>query len=112
MAIAGTYDIKTDENSDYQQPLIWKRDGVAVNLSGYTAKMQLRGKFDFVYELSTSNGRINITEDNVIILNISSTAMKVWPAKQLNYDLVLTSSTGVVRTLVRGKFRINPGVTV
>lgn len=111
------------EGSTFRKSFIWKSDSVAVDLTGYTAKMQVRATIKSstaLLTLTTENGGI-VIEDQVektgmYSINISS----ILTANITNhievegiYDLKLISALpdGDVRLQQFGIFTIKPVVT-
>ena len=113
ISTAARYDITADQNGDYYQAFQWKIDGVPVDLSDYTAKMDVvdKGKSGFIYSLNTENYGISINS-NVIVLTIPASALLLWPVLVCKYDLVLINPGGIVKPLIRGTFKLISGVTV
>ena len=87
------------------------------NLSGYTAKMQIRSRPEskaVILELSTTNGRITLnygSQNGAIRLLISADITATLPPRdEAVYDLVLYSGTIKTRIL-QGSVVISPEVT-
>jgi hypothetical protein len=103
-----------EQGSTFRKLLTYKNscDGSPIDVSGYTAKMQLRTEADsstVVFELSSANGRISIT-GNQITLSIADTDTATIPDGRYVYDLVL-HSTGVSTRLLEGYFDVKTDVT-
>ena len=91
--------------------------GSPINLTGYTAKMQVRGKIkdtDPIVDLSTENGGITI------VMGEDTTTMTVYiPASVTTgilvskgvYDLELTDTLGDIYRLMEGSVTISKEVT-
>ena len=114
-APAGTYHIVTDQGATFSRQLTWKDDsGTPVNLTSYTARMQLRTSVandSMVLELTTSNGRIALGGSaGTIDLTITAADMTTLPPLKYVYDLELVNGTVVTR-LVQGTFTVRPEVT-
>ncbi|HYE72593.1 MAG TPA: hypothetical protein VEF04_04645 [Blastocatellia bacterium] len=114
----GEFNFTLKQGESRRIPLVWKANGVAVNLIGCTAKMQLRRKIadedgaEPLYELSTANGRIGITaaEGKVeLIFDDSAFIGAKW--RDAVYDLEITFPDGTVKRLVEGKVTLRPEVT-
>lgn len=90
---------------EYNQP---------VDLTGYTARMQIRGKLEdteFIHELTTENGGITInTTDSTLTLTISATATALFTFSTAVYSLELISGT-VVTPFVNGTITMYKEVT-
>lgn len=112
-APAATYNIICDQGATFQRQLTWTDStGTAVNLTGYTARMQVRPTVDsstLTLELTTSNGRITLGGSaGTIDLLVLASAMTM--AGDYVYDLELVYSTTVTR-LVQGFFTVRAEVT-
>jgi hypothetical protein len=115
-APAGIYNIVADQGATFTRQLTWKDSaGSAVNLTGYTARMQVRSAIDAtgaaVLELTTENNRIVLGGTaGTINLTVAATATEPVPAKTYVYDLELVSGSVVTR-LVQGTFELRGEVT-
>lgn len=115
-AIAGDYDFTVDQGATFNNVLTWKNsDNTPINLTGYTARMQVRADYDatvIVLELTTTNGRITLGGSaGTITLNVAATVMAAVNYGKYVYDIELISSGGVVTRLLMGNFTIRPEVT-
>lgn len=85
---------------------------VPVDLTGYTADMKVKNGGNLLVELSTSNGRITLgTTDGTITLLLSATETAALAPGSGEYDLLLTSGSGVVVPLVAGSVYIRQSVS-
>lgn len=102
------------QGSTFSKQLAYTIDNNPVNLTGYTARMQVREKHtsvNTVVNINTSNGGIVLGGvSGTIQLNISSTTTALILAKDYVYDLELVSGGNVYR-LVEGKFIVTAEVT-
>lgn len=122
-----THDIEVFQGAYWSQTLLWKDgDGNPVDLTGYTARMQVRRTFEDPtpeIELTTENGRITLglVEDPPgtplynILLEIEAGATEDLAAtvsdRRWRYDLELVPPGGQVRRLLQGKFKVALEVT-
>jgi hypothetical protein len=115
-APAGTYNITADQGATFTRQLTWKDSaGSAVDLTSYTARMQLRSSVDAagaaVLELTTENNRIVLGGTaGTISLSVPAAAMGSVAADTYAYDLELVSGLVVTR-LVQGSFDLRGEVT-
>lgn len=104
-----------DKGADFDRVLTWKEDGTAVDLTGYSAKMQIRDSDDsLVMELSTDNGRITVDSSGTITLHVPGSDTALIPEttnEYYRYDLLLTSPTGVRTRLIEGRVEVTRDVT-
>lgn len=112
---AGIYNATIDQGSIWNVTLVYKdSNDVPVNLTGYTAAMQLRQNYNSELAdltLTTSNGGITITGATGTIA-ISATAIQtglLTPGFYV-YDLELTSGANISR-LIQGQITVAEQVT-
>lgn len=112
---AGKYNIKVEQGATYHQVLTWSADGSPVNLTGWTARMQVRKTLPdpaIVWSLTTENGGITLGgADGTVALDITATDTDNLPGGYAVYDLELVSPGGTVKRLLQGSFTVSPQVT-
>ena len=112
---ATTYDILIEQGATYSQVITYKESGVAINLNGYTARMQVRATLESastLVELTTANSRIALGgAAGTITLTISATDTEALTAGRGVYDLELVSGSGIVTRLLQGVATISRNVT-
>ena len=89
-------------------------DGVAVDLTGYSASMQVRKSLadGVALELSTVNSRITLGgAAGTVTLLVSATDTATIDVGQYFYDLELTSESSVVTRLIEGRFQVKEAYT-
>ena len=105
------------QGSTWSQTLIWKTGtpAVAVNITGYTARMQARARVTDaapVISLTTENGGIALGGSaGTITLTLSAAATALLNAGRYVYDLELISGSGIVRRLIEGTITVSAEVT-
>ena len=114
-APAGKYDITTDQGATFSRVITYKdSSGNLINLTGYTARMQVRATYnspDILLSLTTENSRIALGGTaGTITLSVPSADMATLPYGTFVYDLELVSSSVVTR-LVYGSFTNRVEVT-
>ena len=110
---ATEYPITIEQGSNFQLQFRWKVDGVIVNLTSSTAKMQLRRSYStpVVFELNNFNGRILLGGAlGTVSLELSPEETAEIPAGNFLYDLEITKGA-VVRKLIKGSVVVIPEVT-
>ena len=104
-----------EQGATYSQVITYKEAGVAINLTGYTARLQVRSTLESastVVELTTANGRIVLGgAAGTITLTISATDTAALTAGRGVYDLELVSGSGIVTRLLQGVATISRNVT-
>jgi hypothetical protein len=114
-APAGRYDTICDQGATYERVVIL-RDSAAglVNLTGATAKMQLRNTATgsvIIKELTTENGGITLGGiTGTISLFISAVDTALIAAGNYVYDLIIISGSNINKPLY-GTFTVRAGVT-
>jgi hypothetical protein len=111
---AGIYHIKMDQGSTFSLVLTYKDSGGnVIDLSGYTARMQMRRNHqdDSLIDLTTENGRIALGGvAGTVTLTIAATDTAALPPVEGVYDLEIVSGA-VVDKLLAGTFSIAREVT-
>ena len=114
-------DICIFQGATFSQTLFWETGtpSTPVNLTGYSAKMQIRSKPEskaVIIELSTTNGRItlgtsgDLTTGAINLFISASDTANLSVCENAVYDLELTSGSVVTRIL-QGNVIISPEVT-
>lgn len=115
---AGKLDLVIEQGSDYFHQLIWQNveEGTPIDITGYTAKMQIRpcfGSDDIYEELSTANGKITIVgADGKILLELTNAVTTAYTWVNGVYDLELTSTVSKITRLIEGKVTITKNLTI
>lgn len=113
---AVTYDITIEQGATFQLNIVWKNPNeTPINLTGYTARMQVREKVastSTLLNLTTENGGIALGGvTGTIAVTAAASLTDDITVKRGVYDLELISSGGVVTRLVEGCVTISPEVT-
>lgn len=115
---AGLYDMLCEQGATFTRVITWKDSaGDIVNLSGFTARMQVRSTVkasSTLVSLTSENGGLVFKSPRSlgqveIVLTATATA-DLTPGTYV-YDLELVSFTGVVTRLIEGKFIVKAEVT-
>lgn len=114
MSIVGTHNFEILQGETWTRTLTWKVDGTAVDLTGYTARMQVRQKVtsaDTLLSLTSASGITLGGSAGTITLSVSAvdTAAMTW--REGVYDLELVSGGGEVTRLIEGRITVSPEVT-
>jgi hypothetical protein len=113
---SGVYDLRIEAGADFERTITWQSAGVAVNLTGYTARLQIRANQDgeVLLALTTENGKIALGgAAGTIALTITAAETTTLSEALLTgiYDLELIAASGHVTRLLRGAVSIAPNVT-
>lgn len=107
------YNIKAYQGATYDVTITWSIDGTPVDLTSYTAAMQVRQRPDSaspVLNLSTDSEITLGGTAGTININVPADTMGSAVAGGYLYDLELDSGSEVTR-LLQGQFLIEAGVT-
>jgi hypothetical protein len=112
---AGQHDIAIYKGATFSKVLTWKSGGTEVNLTGYTARMQVRESIDsdssFI-SLTTENGGITLGGSaGTVTLSIAAATTAAYAPLRGVYDLELISSGGIVTRLLQGSVVLHAEVT-
>jgi hypothetical protein len=119
MQTPGRLDLDCYQGASFDCTLTWRMGatpGTPVNLTGYTARMQVRDGYDggsAIVSLTSGTGITLGGTAGTILLELTPTqtaAIDATPSGQYVYDLELVSGSTVTR-LVQGTFIVSPEVT-
>jgi hypothetical protein len=110
----GRLNFTCPQGSTFRKTLTYKIDEVPVNLSGYSARMQVRETHDasdyIVYLTETSGITLGGSAGTIDILIADSTTANFITGDHV-YDLEIESSGGITDRLIEGRFNVTPEVT-
>lgn len=113
--MAGSFDFTIEQGATFNLVMTWKIDDVAVNLTGYTARLQARvdiADTTTVLSMTTSGGGITLGgAAGTITLDQTATQTTALSVGSFVYDLELVSSANVVIRLLQGELIISAEVT-
>lgn len=114
MVEPGFYTITCYQGATFNKTFTWTIDNSPVNLTGYTARMQVRATKESpttIVSLTSSSGISLGGVNGTIAVNMIPTATAALAAGVYVYDLELVSGTGAVTRLLEGKFQVSAEVT-
>jgi hypothetical protein len=114
MQAPGYLDLDCYQGANFDYQLTWTVAGSAVNLTGYSARMQVRQYADSTATVLSFVNGTGITlggTAGTIALSAVATATSAVEAGQYVYDLELVSGAGYVTRLVEGNFVVYAEVT-
>lgn len=104
-----------EQGATFQMDVTWKAtDGTPVDLTGSTARMQLRETYDSGSTLVSLTSGSGITlggTAGTVTIVITAAQTAALPIVAGVYDLEVESGTGVVTRLLQGVFEVTPEVT-
>ena len=110
----GRYNYRLVQGDTFQNIPVWKINSVPVNVTGYSALMQIRKSVGgtILTTLSSANGHITVgTVDGSFAIYMSPSDTSALQTGEWVYDLQVTAPDGTVTTLLQGGFTINSQVT-
>lgn len=112
--MADKYNITIEKGATYRENVQWLDDnGLPIDLTGYTARMQIRRTYNatILVELTTENSGITITPlTGELDLFISANDTGLFSYGSFIYDLELINGSEVVR-LIEGNVEVKENVT-
>ena len=108
-----TYNITAYQGATFKLNMTYKIDNTAVNLTGYTAAMQVRetpSAPEAIISITSGTGITLGGTAGTVEINIPASTMGSANAGNYQYDLELNSGGEIVR-LLQGKFQIVAEVT-
>jgi len=110
----GRYNIAVTNGTTFTLAPIWKINNLPVDLTGYSADMQVRDiSNNLIVELSTANGKAVISAglgQVTLTLTATQTSAANLPVGNYNYALNLTDSAGNVYQILQGAFIVSASV--
>ncbi|ENV08306.1 hypothetical protein F966_02980 [Acinetobacter higginsii] len=108
--------LKIEQGTTFRQSLDWKSNGEPVNLTGYTARMQMRNPIDspiIIHELTTENGGITFSDvlTGKIELFITADNTSAFIFDSCVYDLEMVAPNTDVIRLLEGEITLSKEVT-
>lgn len=112
---AAIYNATIDQGATFQLEVVYKDDaGTPINLTGYTAALQVRQNYYDTTALLTltspSNGIVITGATGTIDITMTSAQTGGLDEGFYVYDLEITSG-GTVTRLIQGQFTVSPEVT-
>ena len=112
---AGLYNFAAEQGATLERVITYTDpDGVIINLTSYTALMQVRStaaSATVILELSTGSGITINGAAGTLTLLVSAADMTALTPGSYVYDLEITSPGSVVTRLIEGKFAVKAEVT-
>lgn len=114
--MAAYYDLLIEQGATLRKTFTWRgSDMVPVDLTDYTARMQIRKRkadTDVIHESTTENGGITLGGvDGTVLLMINDADTAAFGFVRGVYDIELIDSDGIVTRLVEGNVELSKEVT-
>jgi hypothetical protein len=116
MALGNSFDLTINQGATFELTVTWKdAAGTAINLTGYSARMQVRETYSSSTSIVSLTSGAGITLGGAagtiaIVISATTTAALTAPFSGV-YDLELVSAGGVVTRLLQGAATVSPEVT-
>ena len=104
------YDLTIYRDRDFSLPLYLKTLGVAMDLTGYTGKAEIRENQDAADLIVAFQGTMDPLIGS-IVLSLTDTQTILLPDGISAWDLVLTDSHGVRQSYIEGQVKVVGTVT-
>lgn len=110
--VAGNQQLSIDQSCTFTRTIQWTDSGgTPINLTGYSAHMVIKWRDGSTYTLDTTGGGITITPlTGTLTLNIPNSTTATFTNLTGQYELRVTSGSGVVTRLLLGGVNVVPGV--
>ena len=116
MALGNSFDLTINQGATFELTVTWKDSaGTAINLTGYSARMQVRETYSSSTSIVSLTNGAGITLGGAagtiaIVISATTTAALTAPFSGV-YDLELVNAGGVVTRLLQGAATVTPEVT-
>jgi hypothetical protein len=114
METPGKYNIVMYQGASFDYTFTWKLNNSTVNLTGYTARMQVRRNHrseDVVLSFTDQDGITLGGSTGTVTVEADPETTAAVDAASYVYDLELESPGGEVYRILEGTFRVSPEVT-
>ncbi len=112
---AGIYDYTVEQGATFIRVFTWNNpNGTPVDLTGYTARMQIRQSVvspTYYYQALSGGDIVLGGSAGTITLTIPAPTSAAWTFIKGVYDLELQSPSGIVTRLVQGNVTVSREVT-
>lgn len=112
--MAGKYNTVAEQGATYNLNFTVATDGVAWDLTSYSAQMQVRrsaNDANTLLDLSDTAGDITMNSSGEVAVTVSASDTNTLPVGRWFYDFELTSAGNEVTRLLEGRFIVSGQVT-
>jgi len=114
MQAPGNLNLTMYQGASWDYTLTWQTNGTPVNITNYSARMQVRVQHKSsttVFAITSGTGiTLGGTAGTILLEALPATTAAIGAAQYV-YDLELVSPAGAVTRLVEGLFTVDPEVT-
>ena len=108
---AGKYNFTLEQGTTFNREITVQESGSAMNLTGYTPRMQMRSTHDSSTIALTFTATVSNAAQGKIQLSATDSATAAVEEGIYVYDLEIESSSSGVTRLMEGKVTVTPEVT-
>lgn len=109
---AANYDLTIDQGSTFVIDITLKESGSVKDLTGYSARAQMRSTKTASTVAGTFDCNIPVPTNGIVKMELSATDSSAMSAGLYFYDLeIYTPSDAIVKRLIEGKVTLNQEVT-
>ena len=108
---AGKYDFTLEQGTTFSREITVQDSASAMNLTGYTPRMQMRSTHDSSTIALTFTASVSNAAQGKIQLSATDTLTAAVEEGMYVYDLEIESSSSGVTRLMEGKITVTPEVT-
>lgn len=113
--VENVYNFLLLKGATFRLPILWEEtEGTPKDLTGYTARMDIRTQIedeDRVLRIDSTSGITITPEEGKVELYISPAQTTEFPGTTLYYDLELVDDSGDVDRILQGIITLSPEVT-
>jgi hypothetical protein len=117
MAVVKEVELVIPQGATFIYEITYKdpSNNTPINLTGYTARMQMREKIDdtaTIFSATTENGALFVSgSTGMVVLTIPAAITAAFQFKKVVFDIEIQSAAGVVTRLVKGTMLLDREVT-
>ena len=109
---AGTYNLVIDQGSDFALDLVIKEAAVALDLSLYSGRSQLRTSASASSVAATFSVTVTNASEGALKMQLAAATSSALAAGQYVYDLeIYTSNDAIVKRILQGEVTLTPEIT-
>jgi hypothetical protein len=109
---AGKYNIEIDQGSDFALDVTVKEDGSVKDLTGYSARSQMRAKKSDASAAASFTCTVTDAANGILKMELSNSTSSNMTAGRYFYDLeIYTSGDAIVKRILEGEVNIDREVT-
>lgn len=108
---AGKYNFTLEQGSTFSREITVQENGSAMNLTGYSSRMQMRSTHDSSTVGLSFTATVSSAAEGKVQLSATATQTAAIEEGIYVYDLEIESGSGTVTRLMEGKVTVTPEVT-